>query len=66
MFTKVKTNNAMALHRHTQSERSFGSKVADVAQRVGQGVALAKGVYDTGRTIYSAAQAAAPMLSLLI
>ena len=56
----------MAMRRHTQSERSFGSKVADVAQRVGQGEALAKGIYDTGRTIYTAAQAAAPMLSLLI
>jgi len=57
----------MALHRHRQPvERSFGAKVADVATRVGQGVALAKGIYDTGRTIYSAAQAAAPMLSMLL
>ena len=33
----------MALHRHRQQhERSFSQKVADVAQRVGAGVALAK------------------------
>ena len=60
----------MALHRHKQHcERSFSQKVADVATRVGQGLALAKGVYDTGRTVYTAVQAAAPyvspMLSLL-
>ena len=56
----------MALQRHKTADRSFGYKVADVAQRVGAGVALAKGVYDTGRTIYTAAQAAAPMLSMLL
>jgi hypothetical protein len=57
----------MAMHRHTkQSERSFGHVVADVATRVGQGVALAKGIYDTGRTVYTAVQAAAPYVSPLL
>jgi len=57
----------MAMHRHTkQTERSFGQTVADVATRVGQGVALAKGVYDTGRTVYTAFQSAAPYVSPLI
>ena len=55
----------MALHRHKQP-RSFGQKVADVAQRVGAGMALAKGVYDTGRTVYTAVQAAAPYVSPLL
>ena len=55
----------MALHRHKQP-RSFGQKVADVAQRIGAGVALAKGVYDTGRTVYTAVQAAAPYVSPLL
>ena len=56
----------MAMRRHVkQTERSFGQKVADVAQRVGAGVALAKGLYDTGRTIFTAAQAAAPYVSPL-
>ena len=57
----------MALHKHKQQcERSFGQKVADVATRVGQGVALAKGVYDTGKTVYTAVQAAAPYMSPLL
>jgi len=57
----------MAMHRHRQhTERSFGQKVADVAKRVGAGVSLAKGVFDTGRTIYSAVQAAAPYVAPLI
>ena len=57
----------MALHRHKQHcERSFSQKVADVAQRVGAGVALAKGVYDTGKTVYTAVQAAAPYVSPLL
>ena len=55
----------MALHRHKQP-RSFGQKVADVAQRVGAGVALAKGVYDTRRTVYTAVQASAPYVSPLL
>ena len=56
----------MAMHRHWRPERSFGQKVADVAQRVGAGVALAKGVYETGKTIFTAAQAAAPYVSPLL
>ena len=57
----------MAMRRHVkQTERSFGQKVADVAQRVGAGVALAKGVYDMRRTIFTAAQAAAPYVSPLL
>ena len=56
----------MAMHRHRRPERSFGQKVADVAQRVGAGVALAKGVYETGKTIFTAAQAAAPYVSPLL
>ena len=57
----------MAMRRHVkQIERSFGQKVADVAQRVGAGVALAKGVYDTGKNIFTAAQAAAPYVSPLL
>ena len=57
----------MAMRRHVkQTERSFGQSVADVAARVGQGVALAKGVWDTGKAIYSAASAAAPYVSPLL
>ena len=57
----------MALHRHKQHcDRSFGQKAADVARRVGAGVALAKGIYDTGRTVYTAVQAAAPYVSPLL
>ena len=57
----------MALRRHKQHcERSFSQKVADVATRVGQGVALAKGVYDTGKTVYTAVQTAAPYVSPLL
>ena len=56
----------MAMHRHRPSERSFGQTVADTAVRIGQGVALAKGVFETGKTIYTAARAAAPMLSMLL
>ena len=56
----------MAMQRHRRPERSFGQKVADVAQRVGAGVALAKGVYETGKTIFTAAQAAAPYVSPLL
>ena len=55
------------MRRHVKhTERSFGQKAADVAQRVGAGVALAKGVYDTGRTVYTAVQAAAPYVSPLL
>ena len=57
----------MALRRHVkQTERSFGQKAADVVTRVGQGVAFAKGLYETGRTVYAAASAAAPYVSPLI
>ena len=57
----------MALHRHKQHcERGFSQKVADMAQRVGAGMALAKGVYDTGKTVYTAVQAAAPYMSPLL
>ena len=56
----------MAMHRHRRPERNFGQKVADVARRVGAGVALANGVYETGKTIFTAAQAAAPYLSPLL
>ena len=57
----------MALHRHAKHcDRSFGAKFADVATRVGQGVAFAKGIYDTGKTVYSAVQAAAPYVSPLL
>ena len=57
----------MANYRHAKHcNRSFGQKVADVAQRVGQGVAVAKGVYEAGKTVYTAAQAAAPYLSPLV
>ena len=57
----------MALRRHKQHCKSgFSQKVADVAQRVGAGVALAKGVYDTGKTVYTAVQAAAPYVSPLL
>ena len=57
----------MAMQRHkVHCERSFGQKMADVAQRVGQGVALAKGIYETGKTVYGVAQAAAPYVSPLL
>ena len=57
----------MAMHRHkVHCERSFGQKMADVAQRVGQGVALAKGIYETGKSVYGVAQAAAPYVSPLL
>ena len=57
----------MAYYRHSKHcQISFGQKVADVATRVGQGVAVAKGVYEAGKTVYGVAQAAAPYLSPLL
>ena len=57
----------MSSYRHAKRcNRTFGQKVADVAQRVGQGVALAKGIYETGKTVYGVAQAAAPYVSPLL
>ena len=54
----------MANYRHAKHcNRSFGQKVADVAQRVGQGVAVAKGVYEVGKPAHGIAQAAAPCLT---
>ena len=57
----------MALHIHKRHcERNFNQKVAGVAQRVGQGMALVFGIYETGKSVYGIAQAAAPYASPLL
>ena len=46
------------LQTRTQPKEGFGQKVKRAAEVVG----AIKGMYDTGKTIWSAAQAAAPYL----
>ena len=41
-------------------KEGFGQKVKNIVEAVG----TIKGIYDTGRTIYTAAQAAAPYVSM--
>ena len=48
------------LQTRTQPKEGFGQKVKRVAEVVG----AIKGMYDTGKTIYGAAQAAAPYLQM--
>tara|TARA_B100000513_G_scaffold195689_1_gene127004 strand:+ start:1288 stop:1461 length:174 start_codon:yes stop_codon:yes gene_type:complete len=43
----------------TQPKENFGQKV----QKIGAVIGTIKGIYDTGRTIYSVAQAAAPYMA---
>ena len=43
------------------SSGGFGQKVQNIASLVG----TVKGIYDTGKTIYSAAQAAAPYVEMV-
>ena len=43
-----------------QPKEGFGQKVKNIVETVG----VIKGIYDTGRTIYTAAQAAAPYVSM--
>ena len=57
----------MASYRHAKHcNRSLGEKVADVGTPFGQGIAVAKGVYEAGKTVYGVAQAGAPYLSPLL
>ena len=42
-----------------QPKENFGQKV----QKIGAVIGTIKGIYDTGRTIYSVAQAAAPYVA---
>ena len=42
-------------------KEGFGQKVKNVVETIG----TIKGIYDTGRTIYNVAQAAAPILGML-
>ena len=42
-----------------QPKEGFGQKV----QKIGAVIGTIKGIYDTGRTIYSVAQAAAPYMA---
>ena len=42
-------------------KEGFGQKVKNIVEMVG----TIKGIYDTGRTIYNVAQAAAPVLGML-
>ena len=46
------------LQTKNQPKEGFGQKVKKITEVVG----TIKGLYDTGKTIYSAAQAAAPYL----
>ena len=59
----------MALRQHKQDGRSFGeglSRAAELVQRgVGKAMAL-KGLYDTGKQVYTFARAAAPVVSALL
>ena len=43
-----------------QPKEGFGQKI----QKIGAVIGTIKGIYDTGRTIYSVAQAAAPYVSM--
>ena len=52
----------MAYYRHKQHQRSLASHTGEWLQRGAHGIAALKGVYDVGRTIYTAAQAARPAL----
>ena len=52
----------MAYNRHSQKQRLLASHTGEWLQRGVSAIGALKGAYDTGRTIYAAAQAARPAL----
>ena len=50
------------MHKHHGLSQGLGHKIKDIAKLAG----TVKGIYDTGRTVYSIASAAAPYVLPLL
>jgi len=54
------------LHNLKNQNTSFLSSLGEKVKHVAAAAATAKGIYDTGRTIYQIAQTAIPMIEAML